>query len=50
MIMFTCDLVFKEFPLCVVSITWVSVECLLQKLCCMSDKIACWSRWSIMFE
>ena len=34
---------------CVVSVNWVSVECLLPKPCCMSDTTECsrstWSKW-----
>ena len=51
MIMSICDLLFRDLDRsCVVSINWVSVECLLRKPCCLSDKIECWSRWSIMLE
>ena len=51
MIMPTCDLLFRDFDRSsVVSINWVSVECLLRKPCCLSDKTECWSRWSIMLE
>ena len=51
MIMFICNLLFRDLDRsCVVSINWVSVECLLRKPCCLSDKIECWSRWSIMLE
>ena len=57
MIMSTCDLLFSQNleiwiadRSCVVSINWVSVECLLRKPCCLSDRIECWSRWSIMLE
>ena len=51
MIMSTCDLLFRNLDrLYVVSINWVSVECLLRKPCCLSDRIECWSIWSIMLE
>ena len=42
MIMSTYDLLFRDFGRsCVVSINWVSVECLLRKPCCLSDKTEC---------
>ena len=52
MIMSICDLLFRDLDRsCVVSINWVSVECLLRKPCCLSDKLSagqggplCWSR------
>ena len=51
MIMSTCDLLFRYLDRsCIVSINWVSVECLLRKPCCLSDKTECLSRWSIMLE
>ena len=47
MIMSTCDLLFRDLDRsCVVSIKWVSVEGLLRKPCCLSDKTEFWSRWS----
>ena len=42
MIMSTCDLLFRELDRsCVVTINLVSVECLLRKPCCLSDKTEC---------
>ena len=39
MTMSTCDLLCRDFDRsCVMSINWVSVECLLRKSCCVSGK------------
>ena len=50
-IMCTCDLLFRDLDRsCVVSINWISVEFLLRKPCCLSDKIECWSRVYVCSE
>ena len=49
--MSTYDILFRDLVRsCVVSINLVSIESLLRKPCCLSDKTECWSRWSIMLE
>ena len=48
MIMSICDLLFRDLDRsCVVSINWISVEFLLRKPCCLSDKIECWCMYVV---
>ena len=51
MIMSACDLLFRDLDRsCIVSINWISVEFLLRKPCCLSDKIVCWSSVHVCSE